>query len=350
VFDRIGFSWLDLKLGARMLAKYPGLSLMSVIGMSIGIAIGDDRMNLIGGSYGTRAALVSLRRHGEHVRSAVLHGSTAMSHPMPAGFARAAEDALDGVIRDCAAEPACATAFPELPEDYRRAVKAIEAAPREYSVRDPRDESSVTVRLTGRDFAESLRAMLYAPATAIQVPALLHRAARTGDYQRFAEFQLRRNISLARGIAEGMYFALTCTEDVARTDTAAAYRAGRGTFLMDHRARAHIEGCRGWPRGELPPGFGEEVASDVPVLIITGQYDPATPPADARAAASRLTNARVVIVPHGGHSAGGLTGVECIARLEIAFIEDPDPAALDTGCLAEIRRRPFATTLDERGR
>jgi pimeloyl-ACP methyl ester carboxylesterase len=313
-------------------------------------ALGYEKLSLIGGSYGTRAALVYLRRHGEHVRSVVLHGSTAMSHPMPAGFARAAEDALEGVLRDCAAEAACAKAFPELSEDYRRAVKAIESGPREYSVRDPRDGSSVSVPFTARDFAESLRAMLYAPATAIPIPAMLHQAARTGDYEPFAEFQLRRNIGLSRGIAEGMYFAVTCTEDVARTDTAAAYRAGRGTFLADHRARAHIEACRGWPRGELPSGFGEEVVSDVPVLIITGQYDPATPPADARAAASRLGNARVVIVPHGGHSAAGLTGADCIAGLETAFIDDPDPAKLDIGCVAGIHRRPFATTLDGSGR
>jgi pimeloyl-ACP methyl ester carboxylesterase len=314
-------------------------------------ALGYEMLNLVGSSYGTRAALVYLRRHGEHVRSVTLQGSTALSHPMPAGFARAAEEALEGLIHDCAAETACAKAFPEIPEDYRRALSQIEAGPREYAVSDPRDGSSVTVELTASDFAESLRAMLYAPATARPVPLFLHRAAETGDYQPFAEFQLRRNLGLTQGLAQGMYFAVSCTEDVARTDTAAAYAAGYGTFLSDHRARAHIESCRGWPRGELPAGFGEEVASDVPVLIVTGQYDPATPPGDARAAASRLTNVRVVIVPHGGHSVGGLTGAACVVRLRTEFLETADPKGLDTGCVAGMSRQPFALTEDDiRGR
>jgi pimeloyl-ACP methyl ester carboxylesterase len=306
-----------------------------------------EKLNLRGTSYGTRAALVYLRRHGDHVRSVTLQGSASMSHPMPAGFARASEDALEGVIRDCAADSTCATAFPELPRDYQRAVSAIEAGPREYSVGDPRADSTATVKLTAREFAEALRAMLYAPASARLVPLLLHRAATTGDYQPFAEFQLRRNIGLTRGLAEGMYFAVTCTEDVARTDTAAAYAAAQGTFLADHRARAHIESCGGWPRGELPTGFGEEVASDVPVLIITGEYDPATPPSDARAAASQLTNARVVIVPHGGHSAAGLTNAACVFRLMTEFLEMADPDGLDTACLAEMHRPPFALSEDD---
>jgi pimeloyl-ACP methyl ester carboxylesterase len=310
-------------------------------------ALGYEKLNLIGSSYGTRAALVYLRRHGDHVRSVILQGATAMTHPMPRGFARAAEDALEGVIRDCAADAACARSFPDLPADYRKAVSGITAAPHEYGVPDPRDGSTVAVKLTARDFAEALRTMLYAPATARHVPLFLHTAATTGNYQAFAEVQLGRNIGLARDLAQGMYLAVTCTEDVARTDTAAAYAAGAGTFLADHRARAHIESCRGWPRGELPAGFGEEVASDVPVLIITGQYDPATPPPDAQAAAARLTNARVVIVPHGGHSLAGLTGEVCITRLMSAFLETANPDWLDAGCVAAMQRPPFALLRDQ---
>jgi predicted permease len=37
---RISVSWLDVKLGLRMLRRYPGLSLVAVIGMSVAIAIG----------------------------------------------------------------------------------------------------------------------------------------------------------------------------------------------------------------------------------------------------------------------------------------------------------------------
>jgi pimeloyl-ACP methyl ester carboxylesterase len=307
-------------------------------------ALGYQTLNLHGESYGTRAALVYLRQHGDHVRSVTLQSALAMSHPMLAGLARAAEDSLEGVIGDCGRDRACANAFPELRMDYQRAVSAIEADGRTYSVRDPRGGSMVPVTLTARDFAESLRGMLYAPASARQVPLFLHQAATTGDYRPFAEFQLQRNIGFAPGFAEGMYFAVTCTEDIARTNTAAAYAAGRGTFLADHRARAHVESCRGWPTGTLPADFGQEVASDVPVLIITGEYDPVAPPSHARSAASRLGRSRVVIVPHGGHSASGLTNAACVQQLMVRFLETADADALDTGCLATMQRPAFVVS------
>lgn len=312
-------------------------------------ALGYERLNLYGASYGTRAALVYLRRHGQHVRTAVLWGSTAMSRPMPGGFAPAAEAALDAVIEDCADEPACSEAFPELREDYRRAVEAIEDdGPLTVTVADPRDGDSVDVSFRARDFAESLRAMLYGAGSARRIPLFLHLAATDGTYRPFAAFQLRRNLRLAQGVADGMYFAVTCTEDVARSDTAEVYAAGRGTFLSDHRARAHVESCRGWPRGRLPDGYGEEVASDVPVLIVTGEHDPATPPAAARTAARRLTNARVVIVPFAGHAVVGPVGAASCVNEQIVgpFLDAADVDAPDTACLDELRRPPFVLSLD----
>lgn len=305
-------------------------------------ALGYEQVNLVGTSYGTRAALVYIRRHGERVRSATLRSSTALTHPMPERFATDAEAALRNILADCGADPACANAFPALEDDYRRALRAIEqAGAMSVRVRDPRGGDSVEVSLGAGDFAEALRAMLYAPEASRRIPLLLHRAAANGDYGGFAEFQLRRNLGLARRVALGMYFAITCTEDVARVDAEAVYASGRGTFLADHRARPHIEGCMGWPPGELPAGFGEEVESDVPVLIITGANDPVTPPASARAAASRLTNGRVIIVPDGAHGFNGLEGAECIERIAAAFLDTADPAAPDEACLADVKRRPF---------
>ena len=47
LFDRLGVSWLDVKLGVRMLVKYPWLSLVSVAGMAVAIAIGAGGFGII---------------------------------------------------------------------------------------------------------------------------------------------------------------------------------------------------------------------------------------------------------------------------------------------------------------
>jgi pimeloyl-ACP methyl ester carboxylesterase len=116
---------------------------------------------------------------------------------------------------------------------------------------------------------------------------------------------------------------------------------GQGTFLADHRARPHIEGCKDWPRGKLPAGFGEEVKSDVPVLIVVGDNDPATPPSAARAAASRLSNARVAVVPYSGHTMQGLIGENCVKGIMARFLETADQRSLDVTCLKDVRHKPF---------
>lgn len=304
-------------------------------------ALGYERINLQGWSAGTISSLVYLRRHGKHVRSVVLLGSAALSTPAPARFAPDAEASLRTVLRDCIAEPACARAFPAIEADYRQAVRRVrEQRPVQLTVRDPRNDAAVAVTLDADAFAESLRAMLYDAEQTRRIPLLLHRAA-GGDYREFAEFQLKRNVAFGRFIAIGLYYSLTCTEDVARVDRKAVIAEGTGTFLADARARPHFAVCDAWPRGRLSAGFAEEVTSDVPVLIVNGEIDPATPPASARAAASRLSNARVIIVPQGGHSLTGLTDAECVTGLITRFLDSADQKSLDTSCVKKVRRKPF---------
>ncbi|HEY7638550.1 MAG TPA: alpha/beta hydrolase [Steroidobacteraceae bacterium] len=303
-------------------------------------ALGYDKINLDGGSYGTGAVLVYLRQHGDHARAATLWSATALTQPMPQYFAKDAENALHNVFNDCYAEAACKAAFPTLEADYRRAVARIESAPVQLTVTDPRSKKPTQVALDADAFAESLRAMLYKPEPMRRIPLLLHKAA-GGDYTAFADLQLRRNVELNSAIADGLYFSITCTEDVDRTDPEQLRENNRGTFLADHRSRPHIEGCKGWPRGTLPAGFGEEVNSDVPVLVINGANDPATPPGSGKAAISRLTNARLIVVPYGGHSQEGLIGEECVKQIAAKFLETADQRSLDVSCVKDMKHKPF---------
>jgi hypothetical protein len=68
-YVRLNVSWVDVKLSVRMVAKYPGLSLVSVLGMALAIAIGagvfgwvaavlDPTLPLEGGDRVVRGAIV----------------------------------------------------------------------------------------------------------------------------------------------------------------------------------------------------------------------------------------------------------------------------------------------------
>ena len=83
-------------------------------------ALGAERINLFGGSYGTRAALEYMRRFPERTRTAVLRGVAGTSFDLPLGFARSSQAALDDALGDCEADSACTPSImsPSLARTY----------------------------------------------------------------------------------------------------------------------------------------------------------------------------------------------------------------------------------------
>jgi pimeloyl-ACP methyl ester carboxylesterase len=149
------------------------------------------------------------------------------------------------------------------------------------------------------------------------------------------------------GLAGGFYLSIYCSEDVPFIDPAEVEAATAGTFYGDGRIRAQIEACRRWPRGVVPEGFLQPVRSDVPVLLVSGAWDPASPPRHAERAGRDLTNSRHVVLPFAGHGPGGIVGgMECFDRLSNEFVLRGTVEDLDTSCVEKLRRPPFVLDLD----
>jgi pimeloyl-ACP methyl ester carboxylesterase len=302
-------------------------------------ALGYEQINLYGISYGTRAALTYLRRHGASVRAALLHGALPADEFAPPDFAPQAQRALDGVLAECSADEACRAAFPRIEEDARAVFDRLRAGPVEARIAHPQTGKPVTVRLNRDLAAEAVRYLLYSPSNTAMLPIMLQQAA-AGDFSALAEFALfgRQNI-VAHGM--GLYLSITCTEDLPGPGAAEAARRAEGTFLGDYRFRDQSAACQEWPRAAIAAGFHEPVASDVPVLIVSGEWDPVTPPSYGARVATTLPNALHLVVPAAGHSYEGLEGAACVTALITEFLRAGSAQGLDVGCLAGIRRAGF---------
>jgi pimeloyl-ACP methyl ester carboxylesterase len=307
-------------------------------------ALGYERINLYGGSYGTRAALVYLRRHPKHVRAAVLHGVAPTNQFMPLNFPQDTERALQGVLSECEADEACRKAFPEAKIDADRVLEALLQSPAQEEVQVPDTNTRATLRLNRNLAAEAIRYMLYSPVPASRIPLVLHLAAH-GDYGPLiqAAFWFRKNL-VATG-SNGMYLSVTCAEDLPWVKPDEAKQLAQNTFLGKYRFDQQSEACSLWPRGKVESSYAEPVRSDKPVLIVTGQWDPVTPPSQGDAVAKSLSNSLHLVVPHGGHGLGGLEGIECLDRLITQFIERGSGKELDTTCIKNIRRKGFVLKL-----
>ncbi len=294
-------------------------------------ALGYEKINLIGGSYGTRATLVYLRRHEATVRTAILNGVAPIAFRNPLYHASGAQGALEGLFERCASDPFCAEAFPDLAGDWDKVWKHFEAGPVSVTVRHPQTREPVEVRFSRAAFAESVRGMLYSSQTAVLIPRLLHAAA-AGDLAPFASAGAQRSLALSRGLALGMLLSVTCPEDVARIRDDEIEALTRDTFLASGRVRSQQAICARWPRGELPAGYGQPVRSKtVPVLLLSGTLDPVTPPRWGVEAARHLERSRHVVV-EGSHFVGG----ECLSGIVRQFLLSADPSSLDTSCAGDV--------------
>jgi dienelactone hydrolase len=109
--------------------------------------------------------------------------------------------------------------------------------------------------------------------------------------------------------------------------------------------RQQREACTLWPRATIPKDYSEPTRSSAPVLILTGELDPVTPPSNGDAVARHLPNSLRIVVPHGAHGFGGLEGLECIFKINADFVAWGSTKELDTSCVTKIRRKGFALKL-----
>jgi len=307
--------------------------------------LGYDQINLMGGSYGTRAALEYLRRHGEHARTAVLDGVDPPGTKAPLTFARDAQAALDGLFARCDAQAACRAAFPRLREEFQDVLARLARAPAEVKLKDPETGQPFTLRLSRAGFGQTVRYMLYVPSMAYMIPLYVHAAAQ-GDFRPLGNTAVIFLTQLGE-LSDGFFLSVTCPEEVRKIRPEEVAPAVEGTFLGDFRIRQQQAACALWPRAEVPAALEEPVRSRVPALLIEGELDPVTPVYRAEQALRTLPRGRLVVVPGAGHGLNGVKNVECLSRLATRLIESGTAEALDTSCVATMEPPPFGLALPE---
>lgn len=307
-------------------------------------ALGYEQINLFGGSYGTRAALTYLKRYPKRVRTATLQGVAPTNLHMPSDFPLGNERALQGVIAECAADEACNKAFPNLKEEAKSLLAQLIKGPVEVEVQKPNSSDRVKVKLSRDLAAEAIRYMLYNPRAASRMPLVIHLAAQ-GNFVPLAESAIRYRRFLVGTGSNGMYLSVTCAEDLPWIKPGEGERMAANTFLGDYRLRQQREACALWPRAEIERDYGKPVRADAPVLIVTGEWDPVTPPSNGDAVAKTLPNSLHIVVPHGAHGLGGLENIDCVVRIMTEFVERGTSKGIDTSCVKTIRRSGFALKL-----
>ena len=296
--------------------------------------LGAERWNLIGGSYGTRAALEYQRQFPQRVRRTVIDGVAPPDLVLPESLSVDIQAALDAEFKACEDEPACAKRYPQLRQQWTQLLNSL---PRTVTLRHPLTNEPESFTLTRAQLLRSIRGPLYVPAMTSLVPAAIQ-AAGKGQFEALSGLSGLMGSNKATRLALGMHFSVICAEDAPLMGKGGE-PPGRDIGRID--AELYERVCKTWPRAAVPAAFYQVPAAQSPVLLLSGGADPVTPPRHAERVA-RLLGAKTqhIVVPQAGH---GVMGLGCMSEVLYRFIDaKTDATALpqDASCAVKIPRPP----------
>lgn len=298
--------------------------------------LGAPQWNLVGASYGTRAALEYLRQFPASVRRTVIDGVAPPDMVLPESFSTDGQAALDAVLLACEQDKTCQTQYPNLRPQWAALLQSL---PRTISVSHPLTGVPEQARLTRAALLRAVRSPLYVPAMAAALPAAIA-AASQGRFEGLVGLSSSLDSGKATRVAMGMHFAVVCSEDVPRLGHS---QDKPGADYGNSDAEMYTQVCKNWPRGDVPRAFYTVPPTHSPVLLLSGGADPATPPRHGERVAKALGAANAglvqhIVVPQAGH---GIASLGCMSDVLFRFIDaKQDSAALpqDAHCAQAIPR------------
>lgn len=301
-------------------------------------ALGYPSLNLYGVSYGTRVAQHYARRYPATTRSIIIDGVVPADLALGPDIALESQRALDEVFARCAEEPACNDAFPDLADTLDRVLAELSEQPVDLQLSGPLSGNAEQMTVSDVQLAVAIRLLLYDANSVALLPLMIDEAGRGNLVPLSAAFQLIAE-SLGSSMAAGMHNSVVCTEDVPfYREGDIDYAALDNSYMGPDQLSALKAICSVWPTGPIDEDFREPLRYDGPVLLLSGDADPITPPDYAIDAMGELRNARHIALPDQGH---GVIGIGCMSRLVADFVDGLDAQSLDGECLERAFVMPF---------
>jgi pimeloyl-ACP methyl ester carboxylesterase len=289
-------------------------------------------------------AQATMRDYPEGIRSAVLESVLPLEESFLVRSSTTVADAILQLVDACTADAACDSAYPNLREVLFEVIDRLNAEPVAVTLVNPLDGQSYEAMLSGDAILGILRLVLYQTATLPAVPQAIY-----GVYN--GEFELMTQLGSLRlafldAVSAGMQYSVFCTDDlIGRTEQdlldarAALPRQLAGAAEAEVFLKYGIMSvCKKWPVEEADPSVKLPLQSDIPTLVLSGEFDPVTPPAFARLVAGHLSNSTFFEFPGTGHV--GESTNACALSITAAFLEDPTEPP-DGSCIAEMAELAF---------
>jgi pimeloyl-ACP methyl ester carboxylesterase len=296
-------------------------------------ALGYNAINLYGVSYGTRAALVYLKMFPEHVRSVALDAVVDPGFIIYQDAAQDGQRALEAFFGRCEADDACRSNFPDLRSEFEAVLQRVETSPVDITITHPITGKPFQLTFTRTTFASIIFNTLYVPDLVAMLPLAIHQAYAEENYAPL----ITQAYLVEAGIYDGMFYAVACTEDAPLISSDETDQKSNAS-LFTESSKTFRDVCSAWPKRETPQVVHAPVSSETPVLMLSGEVDPITPPRHAEQLAGSLDNDLHLIFHGMGH---GNSSNQCAAKILERFIESASIDDLETECVETVEPPPF---------
>jgi len=310
-------------------------------------ALGYEKINLWGTSYGTWLALEVMRRYPKGIRSVALDSVYPPDKDLLAETPTNAARSIDLLFDTCAADEACNAAFPDLHAVYVDTVERLNLEPARFQATNPLTHDTYDVVMTGDNLATFFFQFLYATSIIPSLPQILYDASH-GTYATVARLM---GSLLAQGEASssGQQTSVLCHDEIAfgsaeRFEAALAdHPELKRAFSDSILGELGVQMCVDWQVGQANLTLTQAVTSDLPTLIMSGEFDPITPPAWGRHVGETLANGYAFEYPGVGHGASAVAG--CPQAMMVAFLADPSVAP-DGTCIEQMNEWEFVVPVE----
>lgn len=299
------------------------------------LSLGYEQWNLVGVSYGSRLALTMMRDHPQYLRSVILDSVYPPQADIYLDAYYNGERALDALFAACAANAYCSARYPDFESQFYQLYHQLNQRPLMGRFGRP-GERAYDIEISGYRMYDWVFSWLYEVDSIRRIPRMVNDLAlgRTQEPTRFGVIYEAAMTSLSLG----MHYTVQCQEEYG-----SAPDRDYADMLEEHPhlggfLHYPVEGvatlprlCKLWQAKARPALANAPVTSDIPALLLSGNFDPITPPSFADQAQATLSAAYSFVLPHVGH--GTLRSDRCAVRIATAFIADP-MSAPDSSCIA----------------
>ncbi|MEY3516828.1 MAG: hypothetical protein RIS67_1045, partial [Pseudomonadota bacterium] len=302
-------------------------------------ALGAEQINLIGISYGTRMAQLYGKRYPQHTRTITIDGIAPLESVLGQDHAKNLESSLDLQFAQCAKDKACREKLGDPRAQLNTLLATLAKGPVPVHYRDAITGEWKDGQFSSGHLAMLTRLLAYQPQAASLLPMQFAEAnqGRVDALMALSEMVTR---DISDQIMHGMQLSVMCGEDV--PDLVVDPEDGKrllGTGLVELMKAQ----CAVWPHKVRPADYRVPLKGNLPVLILSGEFDPVTPPRYGDMVAKHLPNSKHIIAKGQGHN---VLPVGCMPRLFAKFLESADAKNLDDACIKTLTYAPMFTGLN----